>query len=227
MGATSPGCVSATQQEGAKKNGIFRGFAHLCFQTLAQPLASNVISSCLILTAQRVNVPLHTGFGEFAAALPDPLPCSRTADTAPWAAAKNFPFHPCKIWIQVSWTFPLSVPSLMKQLGCRERVEQNPKEWESQSDQPEMSQSFSHFGKVRGQVRSSHINPRVTLNPLASELMFLSVSATGEERGRCFTIEYVMPMNIQLTSESTINVLSKCFGGLPAFTSCKSPSSKC
>ncbi|KAM7035579.1 voltage-dependent calcium channel gamma-5 subunit isoform 2-T2 [Acridotheres tristis] len=29
----------------------------------------------------------------------------------------------------------------------------------------------------------------------------------GEERGRCFTIEYVMPMNIQLTSESTINVL--------------------
>ncbi|KAJ7423984.1 Voltage-dependent calcium channel gamma-5 subunit [Pitangus sulphuratus] len=29
----------------------------------------------------------------------------------------------------------------------------------------------------------------------------------GEERGRCFTIEYVMPMNIQLTSESTVNVL--------------------
>ncbi|NWW35640.1 CCG5 protein, partial [Panurus biarmicus] len=29
----------------------------------------------------------------------------------------------------------------------------------------------------------------------------------GRERGRCFTIEYVMPMNIQLTSESTINVL--------------------
>nr|XP_020666848.1 voltage-dependent calcium channel gamma-5 subunit isoform X1 [Pogona vitticeps] len=30
----------------------------------------------------------------------------------------------------------------------------------------------------------------------------------GEERGRCFTIEYVMPMNVQLTSESTVNVLS-------------------
>ncbi|XP_011366876.1 voltage-dependent calcium channel gamma-5 subunit [Pteropus vampyrus] len=29
----------------------------------------------------------------------------------------------------------------------------------------------------------------------------------GEERGRCFTIEYVMPMNSQLTSESTVNVL--------------------
>ncbi|XP_063473605.1 voltage-dependent calcium channel gamma-5 subunit isoform X3 [Symphalangus syndactylus] len=29
----------------------------------------------------------------------------------------------------------------------------------------------------------------------------------GEERGRCFTIEYVMPMNTQLTSESTVNVL--------------------
>ncbi|XP_015263797.1 PREDICTED: voltage-dependent calcium channel gamma-5 subunit, partial [Gekko japonicus] len=29
----------------------------------------------------------------------------------------------------------------------------------------------------------------------------------GEERGRCFTIEYIMPMNVQLTSESTVNVL--------------------
>ncbi|KAK7174127.1 hypothetical protein R3I93_001340 [Phoxinus phoxinus] len=29
----------------------------------------------------------------------------------------------------------------------------------------------------------------------------------GEERGRCFTIEYVMPMNVQLTSESTVSVL--------------------
>ncbi|XP_043941033.1 voltage-dependent calcium channel gamma-5 subunit [Protopterus annectens] len=29
----------------------------------------------------------------------------------------------------------------------------------------------------------------------------------GEEHGRCFTIEYVMPMNAQITSESTINVL--------------------
>ncbi|XP_073699473.1 voltage-dependent calcium channel gamma-5 subunit isoform X1 [Garra rufa] len=29
----------------------------------------------------------------------------------------------------------------------------------------------------------------------------------GEERGRCFTIEYVMPMSVQLTSESTVSVL--------------------
>uniref|UniRef100_A0A8D1TR26 Calcium voltage-gated channel auxiliary subunit gamma 5 n=1 Tax=Sus scrofa TaxID=9823 RepID=A0A8D1TR26_PIG len=29
----------------------------------------------------------------------------------------------------------------------------------------------------------------------------------GEERGRCFTIEYVMPVNTQMTSESTVNVL--------------------
>ncbi|KAK2829261.1 hypothetical protein Q7C36_017251 [Tachysurus vachellii] len=30
---------------------------------------------------------------------------------------------------------------------------------------------------------------------------------TGEEMGRCFTIEYVMPMSVQLTSESTVSVL--------------------
>ncbi|TSK62606.1 Voltage-dependent calcium channel gamma-5 subunit [Bagarius yarrelli] len=30
----------------------------------------------------------------------------------------------------------------------------------------------------------------------------------GIEKGRCFTIEYVMPMNIQMTSESTVSVLS-------------------
>ncbi|MGH0143751.1 UNVERIFIED_CONTAM: hypothetical protein FKN15_044779 [Acipenser sinensis] len=30
---------------------------------------------------------------------------------------------------------------------------------------------------------------------------------TGEERARCFTIEYVMPMNIQMMSESTVSVL--------------------
>ncbi|XP_071252636.1 voltage-dependent calcium channel gamma-5 subunit isoform X2 [Salvelinus alpinus] len=30
----------------------------------------------------------------------------------------------------------------------------------------------------------------------------------GEEAGRCFTIEYIMPMNLQLTSESTVSVLS-------------------
>ncbi|XP_049557878.1 voltage-dependent calcium channel gamma-5 subunit isoform X2 [Orcinus orca] len=29
----------------------------------------------------------------------------------------------------------------------------------------------------------------------------------GEERGRCFTIEYVMPVSTQLASESTVNVL--------------------
>ncbi|XP_062853014.1 calcium channel, voltage-dependent, gamma subunit 5a isoform X2 [Trichomycterus rosablanca] len=29
----------------------------------------------------------------------------------------------------------------------------------------------------------------------------------GQEKGRCFTIEYVMPTNIQMTSESTVSVL--------------------
>ncbi|KAB5584477.1 hypothetical protein PHYPO_G00108010 [Pangasianodon hypophthalmus] len=29
----------------------------------------------------------------------------------------------------------------------------------------------------------------------------------GKEKGRCFTIEYVMPMNVQMTSESTVSVL--------------------
>uniref|UniRef100_A0A671M1T1 Calcium channel, voltage-dependent, gamma subunit 5a n=1 Tax=Sinocyclocheilus anshuiensis TaxID=1608454 RepID=A0A671M1T1_9TELE len=29
----------------------------------------------------------------------------------------------------------------------------------------------------------------------------------GAEKGRCFTIEYVMPMNVQMTSESTASVL--------------------
>ncbi|KAM3863550.1 voltage-dependent calcium channel gamma-5 subunit isoform 1-T1 [Diretmus argenteus] len=32
-------------------------------------------------------------------------------------------------------------------------------------------------------------------------------SSLGEESGRCFTIEYMMPMNVQLTSESTVNIL--------------------
>ncbi|KAF3700208.1 Voltage-dependent calcium channel gamma-5 subunit [Channa argus] len=36
---------------------------------------------------------------------------------------------------------------------------------------------------------------------------FLSLFSSGEESGRCFTIEYIMPMNIQLTSESTVNVI--------------------
>ncbi|XP_063070265.1 voltage-dependent calcium channel gamma-5 subunit-like isoform X2 [Engraulis encrasicolus] len=30
---------------------------------------------------------------------------------------------------------------------------------------------------------------------------------TGEEMGRCFTIEYIMPMKVQLTSETTVSVL--------------------
>ncbi|KAK3557032.1 hypothetical protein QTP70_024244, partial [Hemibagrus guttatus] len=30
----------------------------------------------------------------------------------------------------------------------------------------------------------------------------------GKEKGRCFTIEYVMPMNVQMTSESTVSVLT-------------------
>ncbi|MEQ2177321.1 hypothetical protein GOODEAATRI_002358 [Goodea atripinnis] len=29
----------------------------------------------------------------------------------------------------------------------------------------------------------------------------------GDEKGRCFTIEYVMPTNVQITSESTVSVL--------------------
>ncbi|XP_045065301.1 voltage-dependent calcium channel gamma-5 subunit-like isoform X1 [Coregonus clupeaformis] len=32
-------------------------------------------------------------------------------------------------------------------------------------------------------------------------------SKPGDEKGRCFTIEYVMPTNVQLTSESTVSVL--------------------
>ncbi len=39
--------------------------------------------------------------------------------------------------------------------------------------------------------------------------MFPSLSSSGEESGRCFTIGYVMPMNVQLTSESTVNMLSE------------------
>ncbi|XP_006787582.1 voltage-dependent calcium channel gamma-5 subunit isoform X1 [Archocentrus centrarchus] len=35
----------------------------------------------------------------------------------------------------------------------------------------------------------------------------LSQSKPGEENGRCFTIEYVMPTNVQMTSESTVSVL--------------------
>lgn len=35
-------------------------------------------------------------------------------------------------------------------------------------------------------------------------------SLLGEEMGHCFTIEYLMPTSVQLTSESTVSVLSKC-----------------
>lgn len=39
--------------------------------------------------------------------------------------------------------------------------------------------------------------------------LFCFWSLPGEEMGRCFTIEYLMPMSVQLTSESTVSVLSK------------------
>ncbi|XP_056136062.1 voltage-dependent calcium channel gamma-5 subunit isoform X1 [Lampris incognitus] len=35
----------------------------------------------------------------------------------------------------------------------------------------------------------------------------LSQTKPGDEKGRCFTIEYVMPTNVQMTSESTVSVL--------------------
>ncbi|KAM9857370.1 voltage-dependent calcium channel gamma-5 subunit isoform 2-T2 [Aulostomus maculatus] len=38
------------------------------------------------------------------------------------------------------------------------------------------------------------------------EMFFLSF-VVGEEKGRCFTIEYVMPTKVQMTSESTVSVL--------------------
>lgn len=38
----------------------------------------------------------------------------------------------------------------------------------------------------------------------------MALVSIGEERGRCFTIEYVMPVSTQLASESTVNVLSRC-----------------
>ncbi|XP_041813610.1 voltage-dependent calcium channel gamma-5 subunit isoform X1 [Chelmon rostratus] len=40
-----------------------------------------------------------------------------------------------------------------------------------------------------------------------SSVSLLSPPPAGEESGRCFTIAYIMPVNIQLTSESTVNVL--------------------
>lgn len=55
-----------------------------------------------------------------------------------------------------------------------------------------------HVKALTSDLLEKHLETQMTLIP------------TGEERGRCFTIEYVMPMNTQLTSESTVNVLSRC-----------------
>ncbi|XP_031419938.1 calcium channel, voltage-dependent, gamma subunit 5a isoform X1 [Clupea harengus] len=35
----------------------------------------------------------------------------------------------------------------------------------------------------------------------------LPTGKPGEDKGRCFTIEYIMPTNVQMTSESTVSVL--------------------
>ncbi|XP_055079496.1 voltage-dependent calcium channel gamma-5 subunit isoform X1 [Periophthalmus magnuspinnatus] len=40
-----------------------------------------------------------------------------------------------------------------------------------------------------------------------SVVQVFNMKKSGEEKGRCFTIEYIMPMNVQMTSESTVNVL--------------------
>ncbi|XP_009322049.1 PREDICTED: voltage-dependent calcium channel gamma-5 subunit [Pygoscelis adeliae] len=53
------------------------------------------------------------------------------------------------------------------------------------------------------QPQNQTVEIKVSLHSGLWRVCFLA----GEERGRCFTIEYVMPMNIQLTSESTVNVL--------------------
>ncbi|KAM3865024.1 voltage-dependent calcium channel gamma-5 subunit isoform 1-T1 [Diretmus argenteus] len=42
---------------------------------------------------------------------------------------------------------------------------------------------------------------------LAGESQGRLTSKQREEKGRCFTIEYVMPTNVQMTSESTVSVL--------------------
>ncbi|XP_022611527.1 voltage-dependent calcium channel gamma-5 subunit, partial [Seriola dumerili] len=39
------------------------------------------------------------------------------------------------------------------------------------------------------------------------EYIFFLSFVPGDEKGRCFTIEYVMPTNVQMTSESTVSVL--------------------
>lgn len=40
-------------------------------------------------------------------------------------------------------------------------------------------------------------------------LRMFSLCVSAEEKGRCFNIEYVMPANFQMTSESTVSVLSE------------------
>lgn len=93
---------------------------------------------------------------------------------------KTFNFIPAKFRFRSAGPFPLSVPNLMKQFGCRDRVEQNPREWRSQSDQPKMSQSFNYFGKVKGEVRSSAITPGVTLKPSGFRVhIFVCVCCRG------------------------------------------------
>ncbi|XP_012923062.1 voltage-dependent calcium channel gamma-5 subunit isoform X3 [Heterocephalus glaber] len=57
-------------------------------------------------------------------------------------------------------------------------------------------------GVVLPQNQSTEV--RMSLHSGLWRVCFLA----GEERGRCFTIEYVMPMNSQLMSESTVSVLS-------------------
>ncbi|XP_053189767.1 voltage-dependent calcium channel gamma-5 subunit isoform X1 [Scomber japonicus] len=42
---------------------------------------------------------------------------------------------------------------------------------------------------------------------LPSDMVKQHPGRRGEEKGRCFTIEYVMPTNVQMTSESTVSVL--------------------
>ncbi|XP_048411232.1 voltage-dependent calcium channel gamma-5 subunit [Stegostoma tigrinum] len=56
-------------------------------------------------------------------------------------------------------------------------------------------------GTISPQNMSAEV--KVSLHAGLWRVCFLA----GTERGHCFTIEYVMPMNVQLTSESTVSVL--------------------
>ncbi|XP_043540593.1 voltage-dependent calcium channel gamma-5 subunit-like [Chiloscyllium plagiosum] len=58
-------------------------------------------------------------------------------------------------------------------------------------------------GTISPQNMSAEV--KVSLHAGLWRVCFLA----GTEHGHCFTIEYVMPMNVQLTSESTISVLSQ------------------